>query len=833
MAKKQTKRQRKFQAKGGAKGRLEKGIVLSKSRTGKKRKPIAQRSNEDSAAQTKRSKTEAPTDKPDRSDGLLSRNNLGDLDIDSFFQQFADERVPDDGDDDTASRSEAEIDADTAKDDSSPKMDKLSSNSSSDSESDGDEDDRLKEVDEEEDEEDIKAAERSLKDEMAKMKQSDPEFHDFLEENEKSLLQFGDDEDDEVDMDQEGADDVHAASGKVSQSKPETHLTPKLLASIAKGAFQQHSVKCLKRIIAAYRSACHLSDDADSDGKSRPGESGQKYLIDSSKVFDKLMLLCLNRCHKEFHHHLLSDEKHKNEKDAVVADNEAEESDQNKPINPKTLENSTSWSDLRSVLLSFFRSTLHVLADAKDPELLSFVLKALSNYTRYLTPFPRVAEAFLKSMTSLWSAPLDASENYQVVRVHAFLRIRQLALTQPYPFIEDCLKKTYLAYAKRSKFGGSSQQSLPTLTFMGNCLVELYGLDFDSSYQHAFVYIRQLALLLRTALQKKTPEALQQVYCWQYIHCLKLWVAVLSMASPADDGLQMRSLVYPLTEIILGTVRLVPSPVRHLPLRFHCIRLLQQLAASTEVFIPTTSLLLDCLEWKEWSLSPKKSKARALTRGVQLNSILKFSKDDPLRTHEQLEAAANEFFLLLQREIELYRYSAGFPEFAIRIVTRLRQFSRETRNPRFRAHAKSCLDVCDKYSKFAVMARTKLNEAPKDVTLLECLKPISEKSMRQRHESAVEKENAALEATRLSSVLSSTSHSKNTDEASVGDDSADTSKDSTDTEQPKKKRPNKSTVPKKKAPISRSVLEKQIMDDHELMGQQDEVDEGVNWLDDL
>ena len=833
MGKKQTKRQRKFQAKGGAKGQLEKGITLSKSRTGKKRKPTPQRSNEDGAAGTKRNKTDASTEKLDRSDGLLSRNNLGDLDIESFFQQFADDPVH--HGDDTASQSGSEINADAAKQDTAATKDGLASSCSSESDSDGDDDDRQKEDDsenEEDDEEDIEAAERNLKEEMAKMKQSDPEFHEFLEENEESLLQFGDDDDDKVDIDEE--DGAHGASGKSSPSKSEIHLTPKLLASLAKGAFQQHSVKNLKRIIAAYRSACHLSDDADSDGRSRPGESGQKYLIDSSKVFDKLMLLCLNRCHKEFRHHLLLDEKHKNNavgKDAAVSSNDADEPDQNKPINPKTLENSSSWSDLRSILLSFFRSTLHVLDDAKDPELLSFVLKALSNYTRYLTPFPRIAEAFLKSMTSLWSAPLDVSESYQVVRVHAFLRIRQLALTQPYPFIEDCLKKTYLAYAKRSKFGGSSQQSLPTLTFMGNCLVELYGLDFDSSYQHAFVYIRQLALLLRTALQKKTPEALQQVYCWQYIHCLKLWVAVLSMASPADDGLLMRSLVYPLTEIILGTVRLVPSPVRHLPLRFHCIRLLQQLAASTEVFIPTTSLLLDCLDWKEWLLSPKKSKARALTRGVQLNSMLKFSKDDPLRTHEQLEAAGSELFLLLQREIELYRYSAGFPEFAIRIVTRLRQFSKETRNPRFRAHAKSCLDVCDKYTKFAVLARSKLNEAPKDVKLLECLKPVSEQNMRQRHDSALEKENAALEVSRLS--FASTSQSKSTDEASVEGDDTDASEDSTDAVQRKKEKSNKSKAQKKKAPINRSVLEKQMMDDNELMGQQDEVDEGVNWLDDL
>lgn len=90
------------------------------------------------------------------------------------------------------------------------------------------------------------------------------------------------------------------------------------------------------------------------------------------------------------------------------------------------------------------------------------------------------------------------------------MRIRQAATVLPFPFLEHCLKGAYLAYARSAKF--MSESSLPGLTLTGNCLVELYGLDMTSSYQHAFVYLRQLALHLRAAYVKKTPEALQKVY---------------------------------------------------------------------------------------------------------------------------------------------------------------------------------------------------------------------------------------------------------------------------------------------------------------------------------
>jgi nucleolar complex protein 2 len=118
--------------------------------------------------------------------------------------------------------------------------------------------------------------------------------------------------------------------------------------------------------------------------------------------------------------------------------------------------------------------------------------------------------------------------------------------------IEDCLKQIYLAYARTSK--SILEATLPTLTFLGNSVMELYSLDMDSSYQHAFVYIRQLALHLRLELQKKTKEPFQVVYCWQYLNSCKAWFAILS-ANPGKD--ELYSLVYPLTEIIWGVAKLL------------------------------------------------------------------------------------------------------------------------------------------------------------------------------------------------------------------------------------------------------------------------------------
>ena len=683
---KQTKRARKFIASGGVKGRLQKGTITNKGSIKRKNKKgskgdvqekaAAKRSRIDSAAAQYTAEREQKREEAD----IASKKNLGDLDMESFFETFGE----DESDVDSVEQS-------------------LEEDDDSDDSIDGDDDAEMAKGNESDSEdEDIEEAERRMKEEMAKLQNKDPEFHQFLKENEDSLLDYG--EDDIQDDDDEDEDDMVQTKGRGKDAEdnsddPSIRLTKELLAKYEKGAFRSHGVKALKKIVNAYKSACHLTDEEKPADKS----GGSNYRIDSSDVFDRLMVVVLTKCSDEFHYHLLgegsgqkdaskNDAKNKKRKhhddddDSSDDDDDSEDEDffdPDKPISPKILERSDRWDDFQKILYTFFKATAHVLSEAKESQMVVFVLKALYGYIPYMTPFPRLAETMLKILTSLWSAPIDSSEDYQVVRLHAFLRIRQLAMTQPFPFIEECLKKLYLAYAQRAKFATASSvtSALPTLTFMGNCVVELYSLDYHSSYQHAFIYIRQLALHLRTAMQKKTPEAMGAVYCWQYLHCLKLWVAVLTEACQSDEDMEglsssedqlLRSLIFPLTQVILGTARLIPS-TRYLPLRLHCVRLLQQLAAAAEIFLPTTSILLDVFDLHELTQPPKK----VHKSNIQPMALtLRLRADNPLRSMEEMEMCLSEVFVLLNREVDLYRYSAGFPEFSVRICQRLRKVSR-------------------------------------------------------------------------------------------------------------------------------------------------------------
>lgn len=85
-----------------------------------------------------------------------------------------------------------------------------------------------------------------------------------------------------------------------------------------------------------------------------------------------------------------------------------------------------------------------------------------------------------------------------------------------------------------------------------------------------------------------TTSACLQVYCWQYVNCLELWAKVLA----AQGGDELRPLVYPVAQLLVGAVRLLPTP-RYFPLRLRLMRSLVNLSKVTGYFIPTAPLLLE------------------------------------------------------------------------------------------------------------------------------------------------------------------------------------------------------------------------------------------------
>merc|ERR1719330_489723 len=205
-------------------------------------------------------------------------------------------------------------------------------------------------------------------------------------------------------------------------------------------------------------------------------------------------------------------------------------------------------------------------------------------------------------------------------------------------------------------------------------------------------------------------------------------------------------------------------------------------------------------------------------RGVRLPLILKFPKVDALRTSEQLDASLGEVFLLLNREADLYRYSAGFPEFSIRICQRLRKFAKVTKNGKFRAYTKGCIELCDKHSKTAVLSRSQLEEAPKDIKRIEVLKPSNVPSMGERYEMAIAKEKR-LEVAEQPVVSEAAKRRARDEERKVKE---------AQEEERERERTTKEERKSKKKKQEMQVNEEDLKN-VDALKEQDEVEEGIDW----
>lgn len=192
---------------------------------------------------------------------------------------------------------------------------------------------------------------------------------------------------------------------------------------------------------------------------------------------------------------------------------------------------------------SYLGNLVHFLDQMTEPKMLTFVLKYSQSVVPLFAAFPKIAKRLIKVLFNIWSA------SEQAPKILAFLNIRSMATMMPYPFINICLKGIYLNYVRNSKFVNPT--SSPLIEFMATSVVELYSLDYVAAYQHAFVYIRQLAIHLRNSVQQKTKEGYQNVYNWQYINSLKVW-SMWVENNPEQELVNL--LTYPLIQVILGTI---------------------------------------------------------------------------------------------------------------------------------------------------------------------------------------------------------------------------------------------------------------------------------------
>ncbi|XP_032783473.1 nucleolar complex protein 2 homolog isoform X2 [Daphnia magna] len=539
------------------------------------------------------------------------------------------------------------------------------------------EDEDMSEADENSEDEsgddlDEDAAIKKHKQTLDKLKNTDPEFYQFLSENDRELLDFGssDSEDErggqvhELPKPEElevGSDESDFEDQESAAKRQKNVITQSMVDKWQQELQDPKSMRTIVDVVSAFRSAVHSVTEEK--------EGATRFVVQGSAAFNAVVRICIV--------------------DLIPALKRFLKSPPDEKLN---LEKCKSWTKLRLHVKSYLADVIRLLGSLTESSLLSVILKHIHQLIPFYAAFIKLSRVLCKRLVTVWCSAEDT------IRVLAFLSILRLARTMPGQLLEPVIKAMYLSYARNCKF--TSPSTWPVINFMRRSLVELMALQEALTYKHAFLYIRQLAIHLRNAITSNKKDAIMTVYNWQFVHCLHLWGALLG-ALP--DSQLLRPLLYPLVQIAIGTINLVPTG-KYYPLRFQIVSILNQLSTDTGTYIPTVSFLLEVFLNHKFEKKPSKVSMKPL----ELSCVLRVSQSQ-MGESGYRDAIIDLLYDHLLETLQCQSHSSAFPEIALPVILQLKQFIKKSTMANYTKKMKQLMEKVQETVQFVEKQRSQVH----------------------------------------------------------------------------------------------------------------------------
>lgn len=554
-------------------------------------------------------------------------------------------------------------------------------------------DENVEQDEEEEENDDAESSEEEdvekMQKDMEALESKDPEFYKYLKNNDKELLDFeavnpldaisDDDEDDDED---EAETQREESTQRAVQGQEE--ITKSLVANWNK-QLKKPTIKVLQNVVSAFKAAVYIT---------QADENDTKYTISDPSVFSDLMLVGLQRIPDAVH--ILSPFK----------------------INLKGIrsvdDKNANFRQVSRILKSQAGAYVTLLQDVTNTETAALVLASLQEVLPFYISQRKLLKEIFAAAVDVWSTTKQVETQ---VAIYAFLN--NAAREYPKSTLEIILKQTYSTFLKNCRT--TNPHTMDLINFSKNSAAGLFGIDEQLSYQVGFEYVRQLAIHLRNTItstsnssETRGKDAYRSIYNWQFCHSLDFWSRVLAdhcnpekeLINHKNQESPLRSLIYPLVQVTLGTMRLIPTP-QFFPLRFYLIRSLIRLSQGTGVYIPIYPLISEILTSTAFTKPGKNVNLEA----VNFQYIIKINQQY-LGTKTYQDGLCEQFLELTSEFFVLYSKSVAFPELVTPAVLSLRRFMKKSKNIRFNKQLQQLVEKLNANAAYITTKRASVEYGP-------------------------------------------------------------------------------------------------------------------------
>lgn len=502
--------------------------------------------------------------------------------------------------------------------------------------------------------------------ELEKLKAQDPEFYKFLEENDSDLLDFGLDHeqpgedispDDGIEVmlesDEDESDDMNIDSSE--------NLTLNSINSWKEEIVGNRSVKAMKEAISTFKNAMEAEENENS------------ILLSDGQALNELVELLVKNI-PDLLGSFLGLPK-------VI------------PRNFKISPEKQQWKKYSSIVKSFMICIDLILSHVDSTKTQTLILFELDS-SKSMVIFgalgvtkksKKLLKTILAIATTVNNGRDDAEEDEVIaddreLRTAAMIALKQWTMHGTEEFKELALKQLYQSFLSVSR--STNVYTLPSISFLSHSISEIFSALPKLSYKLAFVSIRRIAMLLRNAIVKPSPETNQAILNWSVIHSLKFWLEFLHLTSSSEHSTgqinkYLRQLYFPCIQVSLGVLRLAPMK-SFAPIHLHILEGLVPLASPNSFQLPTAIQTISVFYHLVSTIFTGLQRNTNQKTGVKPMSLpvtLKISDSYPCTPNHYMPMI-EKCLELLELECKSWSHFVGFPEWSIGLLIHMKRLKK-------------------------------------------------------------------------------------------------------------------------------------------------------------